>query len=153
MCRIVYVTGVVVTAATSDVRAPSSLTGALAPIGLVVAGLIIFAGNYDVRKGENGGTGPAIGTAIICVVLTAVLFAVVVPRARNANRAALVLGVLAFVSLAAFWSGVTPVFAAAAIAVAPPAPGTPQSTKVAQGVAVAASVLALVVTLAQSRLF
>jgi drug/metabolite transporter (DMT)-like permease len=139
-------------ASTSDLRSPS-LIGALAPVSLVVAGLIIFAGNYDVRKGENGGTTPAIGTAIICVVLAAVLFGYVVPRARNVNRTAVILGVVGFVSLVAFWSGVTPVLAAAAIAVAPPTTESPRSTKVAQGAAAAAAVAALVVTLTQSHLF
>lgn len=140
------------TATTSDVRSPS-LVGALAPIGLVVAGIIIFAGNYDVRKGDSGGTRAAIATAVICVVLAAALFGYVVPRARNTNRTALILGIVGFVSLLAFWSGVTPVLAAAAVAVAPPATGPNRAAKVAQGVAVAGAVAALAVTLAQSRLF
>ncbi len=140
------------TATTSDVRSPS-LVGALAPIGLVVAGIVIFAGNYDVRKGDSGGTGPAIATAVICIVLAAALFGYVVPRARNADRAALVLGIVGFLSVLAFWSGVTPLFAAAAVAVAPPAAGPKRAAKVAQGLAIAAALAALVVTLAQSRLF
>lgn len=139
-------------ATTAEIRSYSS-TAVLAPVSLVVAGIIIFAGNYDVRKGENGGTGPAIGTAIICVVLAAVLFGYVVPRARNVDRTALILGVVGFVSLLAFWSGVAPVLAAAALAVAPPTSESPRWTKVAQGAAVVASVVALVVTLAQSHLF
>jgi len=125
----------------------------LAPIGLVAAGLIIFAGNYDVRKGENGGTGPAIVTAVICVVLAAALFGYVVPRARNANRTAVILAIVGIVSVVAFWSGVTPVLAAAAVAVAPPNARSPRSTTVLQALAVVASVLALVVSLAQSHLF
>lgn len=125
----------------------------LAPVGLVVAGLIVFAGNYDVRKGDNGGTGPGIVTAIICIVLAAALFGHVVPRARNRNRTAIILGAIGFVSIVAFWSGVTPVLAAAALAVAPPSAEMPVWTKVAQGAAVVASLFALVVTLAQSRLF
>lgn len=140
------------TATTSDVRSPS-LVGALAPIGLVVAGIVIFAGNYDVRKGDSGGTGPAIATAVICIVLAAALFGYVVPRARNTDRAALVLGIVGFLSVLAFWSGVTPLFAAAAVAVAPPAAGPKRAAKVAQGLAIAAALAALVVTLAQSRLF
>jgi len=140
------------TATTSEVR-PANQAGLFAPIALVVAGIIIFAGNYDVRKGENGGTGAAIGTAIICVVLAAVLFGFVVPRARNLNRTALILGIVGFVSLVAFWSGVTPVLAAAAVAVAPPATAPGRAAKVGQGLAIAASLAALVVTLAQSHLF
>jgi len=140
------------TAATSDIRSDRSL-GLLAPVSLVVAGLIIFAGNYDVRKGDNGGLGPAIVTAAICVVLAGVLFGYVVPRARNAIRTATILAVVAVVSVVAFWAGVLPILAAASLAVAPPAAETPWWTKVAQGAAVLLSVLALAATLAQSRLF
>ena len=140
------------TTTASDAR-PSNLTSLLAPIGVVVAGLIIFAGNYDVRKGDNGGTGPAIVTAIICVVLAAVLFGVVVPRARNTARTALILGIVGVVSVVVFWSGITPILAAAAVAVAPPDTQPGRWVKVAQGAAVAISLLALIATLAQSSLF
>jgi hypothetical protein len=140
------------TAATSDVRTTSPVA-ALAAAGMVVAGVIIFAGNYNVRKGDSGGTGAAIGTAIICVVLAVALFGFVVPRARNTNRTAFILGLIGFVSIVAFWSGVTPVLAAAAVAVAPPAAQPDRRAKVAQGLAVAAALVALVVTLAQSHLF
>jgi hypothetical protein len=91
--------------------------------------------------------------AVICVVLAAALFGYVVPRARNSNRTALILRVVAFVSLLAFWSGITPLLAAAALAVAPPATQPDRRAKVAQGVAIAASLAAVVVTLAQSHLF
>lgn len=137
---------------TSQVRS-SSPAGVLAGIGLVVAGVIIFAGNYDVKKGDNGGTGPAIVTAIICVVLAAALFGYVVLRARNVTRTALILGIVGFVSLIVFWSGVTPLLAAAAVAVAPPSSRPETPAKVAQGLAVAASLVALVGTLVQSSLF
>lgn len=140
------------TSATTDVRAPG-ITGVLAPIGLVVAGLIIFAGNYDVRKNENGGTGPAIVTAVICVVLAAVLFGYVVPRVRNANRTALILAAIGVVSIVAFWSGIPPVLTAASLAVAPPSAASPRSTKIVQALAAVVSAVALVGTLAQSHLF
>lgn len=125
----------------------------LASISLVVAGLIIFAGNYDVRKGDNGGLGPAIVTAVICVVLAAVLFGYIVPHARNAIRTATLLAVIAVVSVVVFWSGILPILAGAAIAVAPPARETPLGTKIAQGAAVVLSVVTLAATLAQSSLF
>lgn len=137
---------------TSDVRS-SSPVAVLAGAGMIAAAIIIFAGNYDVKKGDNGGTGPAIVTAVICVVLAAALFGYVVPRARNLNRTALILGIVGFVSLIVFWSGITPLLAAAAVAVAPPSSRPETSAKVAQGLAIVAALVALVGTLAQSSLF
>lgn len=140
-------------ATTHELPRPLSATAPLAATGLALAGLVIFAGNYDVQPGENGGTGPAIVTAVICVVLAAVLFGYVVPRARNHDRIAFVLGLVGFVSLAAFWSGVTPVLAAAALAVAPRSASPDRKASVGQALAGFATVAAVVVTLAQSHLF
>jgi hypothetical protein len=122
-------------------------------VALVVALVIVFAGNYHVPSGENGGTGPGIVTGIICLALAAGLFGYVVPRAVNVDRTALVLAVLGIVSIVVFWSGVTPLFAAAALAVAG-RDDTPTTGKVriATALALLASVAALAVTLAQSHL-
>lgn len=86
-------------------------------------------------------------------MLAAALFGFVVPKARNVDRTALILGIVGFVSLVAFWSGVTPVLAAAAVAVAPPATSPSRAANAGQGLAIAASIAALAVTLAQSHLF
>ena len=135
--------------------APSRPRIAAPTVGLValaVALVIVFAGNYHVPSGDNGGTGPGIVTGIICVLLAAGLFGYVVPRAKNVQRTALVLGVLGVVSILAFWSGVTPVFAGAALAVAARSEnGVSRGTQIAVGLAGVASVVALVVTLAQSH--
>lgn len=139
------------TAAAPARTTPKSMT--YGAIGLVLAAVVIVAGNYHVAPGENGGTGPAISTAVLCVLLTAVLFGVVVPRARRLERTTLILGILSLVSLVVFWSGITPVLAASAFAVA--ARGTELGRKTAIGQALAAGAALLTVgwTLANSHLF
>jgi hypothetical protein len=126
----------------------------LAGIGFVAALLIVIAGNWDVQPGDNGGTGPAIGTSLICLALVAALFGYVVPRASNLDRTALILGGLAIVSVVVFWSGVTPVLATAALAVAGRKETAPaRAVTIVNALGVVASLLALVITLAQSILF
>src|SRR5690348_18237624 len=90
---------------------------AVGTTGFVLAMVIIVAGNYNVPKGENGGTGPAISTAVLSALLAAALFGWVIPRIRRPERATLILGIVCVLSLAAFWSGITPVLAAATVAV------------------------------------
>jgi hypothetical protein len=126
----------------------------LAGIGLALAAVIIFAGNYKVEDGENGGTGPGIFTAVVCVALAAALFGYVVPRATNLNRTALILGILAVLSVVVFWSGVTPVLTMAAIAVSKRGDSQPsRAVVIVEALAVLASVLAVVVTVSSSHLF
>jgi hypothetical protein len=119
--------------------------------GIAIAGLIIFAGNYSVGKGENGGLGPAIITAVGCLLVTAVLYGAVLPRTRRSNRSAIILGILAVLSLAAFWSGVTPVLAGAALATSATAPATSRGARIAQAAGGVATIIALAVTLALSH--
>lgn len=140
-------------AITSSLRRPAASDRTLAAVGMALAVVIIVFANADVPKGENGGTGPAVFTAVLCVVLTAALFGYVLPRARDAQRTALVLAVVAVVSVVAFWSGVTPVLAAAAVSAAGRGAGSSdRKTSVLLGLAALASALAVVVTLAQSSL-
>lgn len=122
----------------------------LALAGFVVALVIVVVGNYNVGKGENGGTGPALFTSILCLVLTLALFGYVVPRAQNLDRTAVVLGALATVSIIAFWSGVAPVLAAAAVAVVLRAGTVSRAARVLTGLGIVVSVAALVITLVQA---
>ena len=123
----------------------------LAGVGIALALVIVFAGNYHVGNGENGGMGPALITGIGCLVLTGILFALILPR-HITPRTAVIVGVLAILSIAAFWSGATPVLAAACLAAtANQTPG--RGVRVVQGLAVLAAAIALIVTLAQSHLF
>ena len=132
-------------------RRPS--TAVLAGGGIVLSALIIFAGNYDVQPGENGGTSAAIITGVGCAIVAAVLFGLVVPRVRNADRAALVLGVLTVLSIAIFWSGLTPILAATTVAVADKSQDQPRRTTVMRWLAIAAAALVTIWTLAVSHLF
>ena len=56
-------------------------------IGVALGGLVIFAANYNVAKGENGGLGPAIVTAGVLVALSALLYFIVVPRCSTSAAA------------------------------------------------------------------
>jgi hypothetical protein len=130
----------------------SRRTAVLAATGLAVAAVVIVAGNWDVQPGENGGTGPAIGTAAFCLVVAGILFGLVVPRTRRPGRTALVLGIVAVLSLVAFWSGVTPVIAAATLAV-PTDPTAPdRRVTIGRALGVAATVLVVAYSLATSHL-
>lgn len=140
------------TAVSETMPRPITNRWSLATIGVVAAGIIILFGNAALKKGDNGGLGPAVGTAAIVVILTAALFGFVVPRVQNRRRTVMILGIITVVSIVAFWSGVTPVLAAAAVAAAPPSEPRERSVKVWQGIAVAAALLTVVFTVAQSRL-
>lgn len=128
-------------------------TAALAAAGVACAAIVIFAGNYRVAKGEDGGPGEALFTAIVCATLAVVLFGLVVPRVRNGERAGVVLGVLTVLSIVVFWSGVTPILGAAACAAAPretPPSGLATAIRCVSGVL---TLLVVVWTLANSHLF
>ena len=124
-----------------------------AAVGLALAFVIIFAANYDVGKDESGGTGQALVTAIGCLILTGVLFGVVLPRTRRGARTAVILGAIAVVTVVIFWSGATPVLAAASFAATAGASSTGRGTQIVQALAGLATVAAVAVTLAQSHLF
>jgi hypothetical protein len=138
---------------TGTVSPTRPLAQTTAVAGIAVAALIIFAGNYNVGKGENGGLGPAIITAAGCLLVTAFVYGAVLPRMRRPNRTVIVFGVLAVLSLAAFWSGVTPVLAGAALAAnAGKAAESNRGARIAQAAGGVASVIALAVVLASSHL-
>ncbi|HET7311452.1 MAG TPA: hypothetical protein VFJ17_09015 [Mycobacteriales bacterium] len=137
--------------ATTGRSLPSAET--LFGIGIVLGAIVIFAGNYNVKKGENGGLGPAIVTAVILVAVAALLWFVVRPRVQNINRTVIILSVLAIVSIVAFWAGVTPILAAAALAVGAGAAQLSKAARVLQVIAVVVALITVVGTLAQSHLF
>jgi hypothetical protein len=83
-------------------------------IGLVAALVADVLYNINVKKGDNGGTGPMIGVGVILVIVAVVLYTVVFPRFRNDARAALITGIISVLLLGAFWSGGALLLAAAA---------------------------------------
>jgi hypothetical protein len=82
----------------STARAVGAFAAALALAALAVAN---FVGAED----ENGGGGPFAVTALFAVALVAALFWWYIPRAERPGVAGVAVGVLAVVSLLAFWSG------------------------------------------------
>ena len=103
--------------------------------------------------GENGGPGPAVVTAILCTVLSAGRFGVLARRGRPTQRAAGVLGVVAVLSLPVFWSGITPVLAAANLAVTSGSEGLGKAAATTRILAVIAALAAIAVTAAGSHVF
>ena len=105
------------TASTAPTTLPGSARRNLiyAFAGAISAGLIIYIGNINVAPGEHGGAMPALVTGIVCTLTMLACFAVVVPRTHTAT-ATLLLGIITLLSLAVFWSGLSPVLAAATAA-------------------------------------
>ena len=122
-------------------------------VGFGAGMYVIVAGNYDVRAGENGGTGPALFTALLCVALTALLFGYVVPRVRNTERSTLTLGVLTLLSIAAFWSGATPILAAATLGAARTSARSRRRARVGLVLAALAALASVAITTAGTHLF
>ena len=97
-------------------------------VALIAIGALAVA-NF-VGDGENGGAGPFAVTAVIAVGLAAFLFGRVIPGARESERPgrmALVMAVLAVLTLVVFWSGLPQVLAPAAIVLGLAAPRSGES--------------------------
>lgn len=132
---------------------PVANTTTIAAVGIAVAAFITVAANYDIQPGENGGVVPGITTGVGCLVVAAVLFGYVLPRVQNVERTTLILGSIAFVATVAFWSGVGPILAAAAVAVARRSEAPGRRAMVGQALGIVGAVAALAITVAQSHLF
>ncbi len=136
----------------STTRSTSST--AFAAGGLAVAFVIIVLGNVGVRPGENGGTGPAVFTGVLCTLVTLGLFVGLVPRLgrpERVNRTVVVLGALAVVSVLVFWSGLPAVLAAAAAAAAAKLDHPSRAARTLVALGVVATLVALAATIAQSH--
>lgn len=124
-----------------------------AAAGLAVGLGIVVIGNVNVQPGENGGTWPGISTGALCILVTVGLFVGLLPRLRHPERATIILGALAFASVAAFWSGLTPVLAAAAAAARTRAQAPGRTARVLAGLAGVGAVLAVAASVYGSHLF
>jgi hypothetical protein len=118
------------------------LIGPLA-VAIAVAAMAIanFAGN-----GDNGGAGPFAAAAFVAIVVGALLFTRVVPRAIEGDRpgrTALVLAALSVVTIVVFWIGLPQVLAPAAIVLGLAAPRSGEANA-AVGIGAVAYVLSLV---------
>lgn len=139
------------TASTAPIQRRAPKTATLAAIGGALAAVVIVAGNVNVPKGETGGTSEGISTGVFCAVVAAVLFGLVIPRVRNQRRAAFILGILSVLSVAVFWSGVTPILAAATFAVAISDESSDRRTTVMRWLAGIVTLLVVGWTLANSH--
>ena len=85
-------------------------------VALIMLGCLAVA-NF-VGEGENGGPAEFAVTAVIALALTAWVFGRVIPSARESGRTsrlALILAVVAVLTLFVFWSGLPHVLAPAAV--------------------------------------
>lgn len=121
-------------------------------IGIGLGGLVILFGNADLKKGDNGGLGPAIGSAVILLALAAVLWYVVLPRVRNLDRTTIILSSVGILTVAVFWLGVTPLLATTALAATSGTDRLGKPATVLRALVVVAAVLTVVVSITESRL-
>jgi hypothetical protein len=116
------------------------------PVAVVVALAATLFANLSSEDG-NGGTGPAIVCAAAVLIAGGVVYGLIVPRARRGarlSRAAMYMGIAAFVSVLAFWSGLPLVIAPAAIVLAASAPARDRDATIAYVLATIAIVLTVV---------
>jgi hypothetical protein len=135
------------TDAVSGRHAQADNTWLMWGVGAVVAAVvadILF--NINVGPGENGGTGPMIGVGIALVVVGALLYALAFPRIGNAAKGALIVGILAFLTLAAFWSAVPLLLAPAAYVLFRREPAA-TSARIGVGLAAVAAVVDVIAAL------
>lgn len=127
----------------------SSLTmaGPIAGAAAVAAAALTNLGNLTTQKGESASFGNFASSALIALVVAAVLFGWAVPRWQGSPRASLVLAVLAVLSLGAFWAGLPEVVAPAAIVAALAASERTTTHKVAIGIATLALLAGVVAAL------
>jgi hypothetical protein len=135
-------------APTTPGRTPGGTATTMA-VGLVLALVVVVMGNTNVGDGENGGLWPGIVTGVGCAILAGVLYWLVRDRWQGSVRATLVLGIVAVLTLAVFWSGAPLVLAGATWAAADGTPAKSHAVLTARVLSALAAVLALVVTIAQ----
>lgn len=121
-------------------------TQLLAGVAVIIVVAELFANFVDVGDDDSdgGSVGEWLGLSAFGIAVAALLLLVVVPRLRRAGNAAVVLGVLALVTVVVFWSALPFAFGAAAIAAS--APGDEQPTAAASSLKAGAAlgVLAIV---------
>jgi hypothetical protein len=92
----------------------------IAGVGIAAAALtavVLAVANFvGTDAGDNGGGAEYAATLGLSLVIAIALFGWVIPRSERPGRAGLVVGVLAALSIAAFWSGLPYVLGPAAVA-------------------------------------
>jgi hypothetical protein len=142
------------TYAENDRRPATASWPLYAALGAGTAFVLTALGTFWDLTGNDTRDGDALTeylqVAVVIVVATAVVFGLVVRTAppATAGRRAVVLAVLGFLTLVAFWSGLPPVLASGAVALALKVPGMPTTAKVALGLSVVTLVLAVALAVA-----
>ena len=75
-----------------------------AAAALVASAVVIILGNTNLKPGENGSTGWLFANLAIFLVLAYPLYGMLIPGSTNPARTGLIFGILAIISLGAFWS-------------------------------------------------
>ena len=89
----------------------------LPAIGLgaaILAAVALAAANFT-GDGENGGAGPYAVTLAVSLLVAFALFGWAIPRMERPGRAGVIVGVVAVLSVAAYWLGLPYVLGPAAI--------------------------------------
>jgi hypothetical protein len=113
--------------------------------GVVAAAIVAVLVNTSVGEGENGGaTEMLVSLVFLAVVAAALYFFLLRPGGRSA-RTAIVVGVVAVLSVAAFWSGLPFLLGATALALGRAASAAGTGARVAQVLGVVAVLAGLVI--------
>ena len=116
--------------------------------GFVLAAVAAVLANTNVPPGENGGTREMVGTLIVLAVIAAGLYLLLQRPAGGKATVALVLAVLAVLTVVVFWSGLPFLLGAAAVAVGGRATGQgklPLAAQILGAVAILGGAVALIV--------
>lgn len=92
---------------------------ASAAAAVVLAALYTAAGTFQTfspEESQSDQVSAYVFVVVIFLAAAAIVYAVVLPRTKNVARTALILGILAVLSLPAFWLGLMPVLGVAALA-------------------------------------
>lgn len=115
-------------------------------IGFTLAAIGVVLANTDVQPGQNGGVGPMVLGLVLSGAVALAVGVLVFSRARRAERAGLVVGVLGVLTVVAFWSGLPFVLGAHAVALGRRARGRLATSALLLGVlAVAGATVASVI--------
>ncbi|HEX2893401.1 MAG TPA: hypothetical protein VHO29_05300 [Marmoricola sp.] len=115
-------------------------------VGFTLGAIGVVLANTDVRAGQNGGVGPMIIGIVLSAAAALAIGILVFSRARHFERPAIVLAVLALLTVVAFWSGLPFVLGAHAVTLARRGSGRlAVSAQLLGALAVVAAVVASVV--------
>jgi hypothetical protein len=84
----------------------------VAALSVVIAFVLTAIGTF--RGDDDHATRQYLIVGLVILVAAALIFGVVVPRIDSLGRGALIMGIIAVLSIVVFWLGLPPIFAGAA---------------------------------------